>query len=94
VLYGTCYKYAESVIALTGGANPSFVYSGYSLKFVSDGANSVKFYVDGALRGEITTNLPSGTSYANRLFNLRAKTLLAGSHADIRFSSFMFYQEA
>ena len=94
VLYGTCYQAAESVVALSGGANPAFAYQAYSLKFVYDGANSVKFYVDGVLRGEITTNIPTGSTDANRLWNLYVKTLTAGWHAAIDINSYSFYQGA
>ena len=94
VLYGTCYQAAETEVALSGGANPAFAYQEYSLKFVYDGANSVKFYVDGVLRGEITTNIPTGSSDANRLWNVYAKTLTAGWHSNIKISSYSFYQEA
>jgi len=94
ILYGTCYQAAESVVALSGGANPGFNYQAYSLKFIYDGAASVKFYVDGVLRGEITTNIPTGSSDANRLFNLYVKNLTEYWHAAVSINSYSFYQEA
>lgn len=94
VLYGTCYEAAETEVALTGGANPNFFYTYYSLKFVYDGASSVKFYVNSVLRGEITTNIPSGLSYADRPFDLYVKMFEEGYHSDVAISSYTFYQEA
>jgi len=93
-MYGTCYNTAESVVAITGGANPGFNYQAYSLKFVYDGANSVKFYIDGILRGEITTNIPTGSGEASRMWDLYVKTLLSPWHAAIIIHNYTFYQEA
>jgi len=94
VMYGTCYNGSESTVQLTGGAKPAFSYGEYSLKFVYDGAASVKFYLNGVERGEITTNIPSASSYANRPFDIYCETLTEGWHAAIRLNSYSFYQGA
>lgn len=94
VLYGTCYEAAESSIQLTGGAHDPLYADKYTLKFSYDGAASVKFYVDGVERGEITTNIPAGTQHASYIVYVYCKTHTAGTMGALDMSRYSFYQEA
>ena len=65
-----------------------------ALEVVFTPASKAEFYVDEVKLGEITTNLPSGTAYANYHFYLHVLT--DGNNKRIRFyiSQFQSYQAA
>ena len=68
------------------------IATNYNLEAVFLPGVSVTYYVNGVSKGTITTNLPSGTSQANWLFDAEVKTNENVIHS-CKVTFFDFWQE-
>ncbi len=66
----------------------------YDLKVVFTSAVNAKFYLDGVLVATITTNLPTGTTYADRLYYIRNSNNTGTDSGKLEFSQVDVYQKA
>ena len=60
-------KHSEELITLAGGGNTQE----FMLKAILDPGVNVKYYIDGVLVATITDNLPTGETYAHRLWEAK-----------------------
>ncbi len=66
----------------------------YDLKVVFTAGVDAKFYLDGVLVATITTNLPTGTTYADRLYYIRITNTPGTDAGKLEFSQVDLYQKA
>ena len=93
-LYGTVYNgSSESTVELADYGGVPYSDSIY-LMFDWDGSSQVDFYCDGVKEGEITTNLPTGNTQANRLLHIYLENLTENLDRYMRISEFSVWQEA
>lgn len=89
-LYGTVADgTTESTVDLDSAVSPSGTKN---LRCVLSAGEKVEFYVDGVKKGELTTNLPSGTGYASTLMHFDL-TNTAAEYKAILFSVWELYQD-
>jgi len=83
---------AISEVALEIGKNPGWTITKLLEANLYPG-NKAQFFIDGALLGEIFTNLPTGTTSADTLLNIWLNNSVAVSHT-LNISYFKAWQEA
>ena len=66
----------------------------YDLKVVFSPADNAEFYLDGSLVATITTNLPTGISYASRLYYIRISNYTGTDSGKLELSQVDVYQKA
>ncbi len=66
----------------------------YDLKVVFTFGDNAEFYLDGVLVATITTNLPTGLSYADRLYYIRISNTTGSDTGKLEFSQVDLFQKA
>jgi len=83
-------KTSDELLTLAGGGNNQR----YELKAVLDPGVNVKYYIDGALEATITTHLPTGTTYAHRLWELKVANAGIAEREQLSAGQITVIQEA